>query len=129
MQKVSCNNYDVINVYRSKEANRMDFLNDLGSLARGPKPCFIVGDFNIDYLKDPNNSIIQKISSCDFQQIVEEPTHSAGGLLDHVYVKNSPWLPDISINFPFYTDHAAIAIIKPRMWLDMKTGTGNGICL
>ena len=113
--RVSCNNYDVINVYRSKDANKRDFLNDLGSLAGGAKPCFIVGDFNIDFLKHPNDSIIQKILSCGFRQVVAVSTHTEGGLLDHVYIRRIPWDPEIRINFPFYTDHAAVSILKPRM--------------
>ena len=84
-----------------------------GSLARGAKPCFIVGDFNVDFLKDPKDSIITKISSCGYKQIVTVSTHSAGGLLDNVYIKNIPWEPMVVINFPFYTDHAAVAIVKP----------------
>ena len=111
--KVSSKNFDVINVYRSKGAETVHFLNDLGKLASGQKPCFLVGDFNINFLKEGQHPIILKITSCGFRQIVSLPTHTAGGLLDHVYVKNIPFQPQININFPFYSDHAHVAIVKP----------------
>ena len=111
--RVSCQFYDVINVYRSQNANKNEFLRDLGSLARGGKPCFIVGDFNIDILKFPQDPVLVKISSCGFEQIVHGSTHAAGGLLDHVYIKKVPWKPNVSIRFPFYSDHALVFVQKP----------------
>ena len=47
----------------------------------------IVGDFNIDAL-DPENHYLSEVLS-SYKMIVNEPTHLAGGLLDHVYLKNS----------------------------------------
>ena len=110
--KVSCEDYDVVNVYCSKGANKMEFLRDLGSLAKGARPCIIVGDFNINYLGDPKDQIISKITSCGFTQLVQVPTHQEGGLLDHVYSKRAPWKLDICVNYPYYSDHAAISIVK-----------------
>ena len=112
--RVSCRNYDVVSVYRSKDANQHNFLKDLGTLERGGKPCFILGDFNVDILKNPNDWLLQKISSCGFQQIVEDVTHDHGGLLDHVYIKGVPWEPQITIEFPFYSDHAIVKVSKPK---------------
>ena len=95
--------------------NKAQFLRDIGSLLRGVKPTFIVGDFNINFLHDPKDSIIQKITSNGFKQIVEDPTHVEGGLLDHVYIRGVPleFEPHIQIDFRHYTDHGAITIIKP----------------
>ena len=64
--KVSSKNFDVINVYRSKGAETAHFLNDLGKLASGRKPCFLVGDFNINFLKEGQHPIVLKITSCAF---------------------------------------------------------------
>ena len=112
LSKVSCQEYDVINIYCSRGANKAEFLNDLGSLARGARPCFILGDFNINYFNDPKDMIIRKITSCGFDQLVEVPTHKEGGLLDHVYTKKLPWKVEIDVNHPYYSDHAAISIVK-----------------
>ena len=113
MCKVSCKNFDVINIYRSNGADTVKFLSDLGKLASGKKPCFLVGDFNVNYLKESHHPIVKKIVSCGFKQVVAHPTHEAGGLLDHVYLKNIPFQPEILIDFPFYSDHAQVRVIKP----------------
>ena len=112
LAKISCQDYDVINVYRSHGSNKVEFLNDLGSLARGIRPCFIVGDFNINYLGNPKDMIIQKITSCGFSQVVEHPTHQEGGLLDHVYVKKAPFKFQVNLSTPFYSDHSIVSIVK-----------------
>ena len=70
-----------------------------------------MGDFNIDYLKSPEDIVIKTILSCGFKQIVSSPTQEKGGLIDHVYVKNITSPVDVAMCFPFYTDHAAISII------------------
>ena len=112
--RVSCKNYDVINVYRSSDANQSSFFKDLGTLARGSKPCFICGDFNIDILKNPKDWLLENISSCGFKQIVEDATHELGGLLDHIYIKRIPWKPQVTLEFPFYSDHAVVKVSKPE---------------
>ncbi|XP_066915086.1 uncharacterized protein [Clytia hemisphaerica] len=47
----------------------------------------IVGDFNIDAL-DPENAYLGEVLS-SYEMVVNEPTHLAGGLLDHVYLKDN----------------------------------------
>ena len=101
---------NVINIYISRGASKRDFLKDLGALAKGTKPCIIVGDFNIDFLNMPNELIITQIMSNGFTQIVTSPTHDKGGLIDHVYVKNVIENIEVHLSFPFYSDHAAILI-------------------
>ena len=113
MSKVSGKNFDLVNVYRSQGANKTDFLRDLGSLVQGIKPCFIVGDFNVNFLQEPKDPIINKITSNGFKQIVMDPTHIEGGLLDHVYIRRIPFEPHVYLNFPFYSDHAAVSVVKP----------------
>ena len=111
ISRVSDQKINVINVYLSHGADKRDFLRDLGSLARGAKKSVIVGDFNIDYLKSPEDIVIKTILSCGFKQIVSSPIQEKGGLIDHVYVKNITSPVDVAMCFPFYTDHAAISII------------------
>lgn len=113
MSKVTDGNVSVINVYISHGANKRDFLQDLGTLVMGSKSCFVVGDFNIDFLQNPSDLIVKTMTSNGFKQIVKSPTHNHGGLLDHVYVKQLVKDIDICIDFPFYSDHAMIAVFEP----------------
>lgn len=49
----------------------------------------ILGDFNINLLKDNTSSKELQHILKDFNQVIEFPTHADGGLIDHVYVKKS----------------------------------------
>ena len=111
ISRVSNQKVNIINVYLSKGADKRAFLRDLGSLARGAKKSVIVGDFNIDYLKSPEDIVIKTILSCGFKQIVSSPTHEKGGLINHIYIKNITSPVDVAMYFPFYTDHAALSIV------------------
>ena len=112
LSKISCKDYDIINVYRSAAACNNNFLRDLGKLALGTRPCYIVGDFNIHFDKKKLDPVITKICSNGFAQIIDFPTHIDGGVLDHVYIRKPTIKTETEISFPFYTDHAAILIRK-----------------
>jgi len=64
-----------------------------------------MGDFNIK----PNKQLGQILS--EYKQLVTEPTHIAGSILDHVYVKRSfQYHVSLVIESVFFTDHEAINI-------------------
>ena len=112
MLKVSSEEYDVINIYRSQDANTGNFLKDLGGLVKGARPTFIVGDLNINYLQEPKAAIVSKILSNGFKQIVIHPTHVGGGLIDHVYARRLAFEPATMVSFPYYSDHGAVSIFQ-----------------
>ena len=74
---------------------------------------FILGDFNINLLKDSNEKQMLKNHLQDFHQIVEGPTHVDGGLIDHVYIRNF-LLKDFSTEsmrvFINLSDHDAVTM-------------------
>ena len=108
---VSSSEVDIINVYCSQGLNKQGFLEDLLTLASGRKQCFIVGDFNINFLSQ-HDLLIKRIIASGFKQTVTMPTHIAGSLLDHVYIRNPKVEYKIEINFPFYSDHASISVLE-----------------
>ena len=112
MSKVSDGKVEIINVYLSRGANKVEFLRDLGSLAKGSRNCIIVGDFNIDFSHNANELIIKKILSKGFTQMLKTPTHLSGGLIDHVYVKYPDHDFETFIDFPLFTDHALISVVE-----------------
>ena len=113
MCKVSNADFDVINIYRSQDANTAIFLNDLKDLVgdNQSRACIITGDFNWNYHQQHRNRAISQIESWNFQQIVTTSTHIEGGLLDHVYFRNFPFRLAATVNFTHFSDHAAISII------------------
>ena len=112
MIRVTKGDFHVINVYCSRGANKQHFFNDLMMLTRGTVNCMIVGDFNENFLQEPKTRLIQHMLANNLLQLVDTPTHSEGGLLDHVYVKGSSMTFNIDVNFRYYSDHAAITVEK-----------------
>ena len=110
--KVSNNNYHVINVYCSKNANKQQLYKDLIALLRGTQLCLIVGDFNENFLQEPKPKFVQHMIARKFSQLVNTATHIEGRLLDHVYVQNTRWDFETELNFCYYSDHAAITVMK-----------------
>ena len=110
--KVTGKEFDVINVYCSSRANKRQLFEDLCALL-DEKFCLIVGDFNDNYLQQPKPKFVQHMIAQNNPQLVRVATHLEGGILDHVYVHNAQWPLEIDVNFRYYSDHAAILVIKP----------------
>ena len=111
MTKFSSNDYDIINIYRSQGADNKSFIIHLKSLVQNCHKCYIVGDFNINFIENKNNAISNWLHSQGFEQIVLSPTHENGSLLDHAYIK-CELDHQVLLHWPYYSDHAAIRIEK-----------------
>ena len=71
----------------------------------------ILGDLNICYKSDKNNKISKFLETNGFKQLMDEPTHIRGRLIDHIYFKPSMTFnenPAIYRYTPYYSDHDAI---------------------
>ena len=80
-------------------------------LLTNPEKTIILGDFNIDYLKQSSNQVVSWFEARNFVQIIQKPTHIKGGLINPVWVP-SP-LPDIvhyNIKSVFFSDHDMVQI-------------------
>ena len=73
-------------VYRSPSSSQVDFVNYLTDIVEENKVDILLGDFNIIALHD---TLLTNMTLQGFQMIVTEPTHIDGGLIDHVYLRNS----------------------------------------
>ena len=113
--KISSNNIDVINVYRSKDCDLEEFklmifkMIDANDMFR---KVLICGDLNIHYTEETSNSFVKKIvDEYKFEQLVKDPTHDGGNTIDHVYV--SPGLQGrvkIEKTCTYYSDHDLLTI-------------------
>ncbi|VDI11782.1 Hypothetical predicted protein [Mytilus galloprovincialis] len=72
-------------------------------------PTVIVGDFNINVLKESNNLLIKALATKDFCQVVHSPTHISGSCIDHMYILKDKVYDARVIPVP-YSQHAAIQI-------------------
>ena len=73
----------------------------------------IGGDFNVCFLKHPNNMISKNLDKLNFHQIVKQATHIEGGLIDHLYIKKGKgadisWVVEIMPKY--YSDHDCICV-------------------
>ena len=84
LMKVSREDIEIVNVYRSQECR--DFQEKLNFVVDLSRPTFVWGDTNIDINKDSGKSFAEFMKNLGFTQLVTQPTHDRGGLLDHVWV-------------------------------------------
>ena len=113
--RISSNEIDVINVYRSKDCDMKEFelmifkMIDRNDLS---KKILICGDLNIHFTKETSNHFVRKIlDKYKFKQLVMDPTHDKGNTIDHVYV--SPALQGrvmIEKTSIYYSDHDLLTI-------------------
>ena len=108
MSKFGCHDFYVINVYRSNDADTSTFLYHLDLLSKNCECCYIVGDFNINFINSSHH-IVRWIQNQGFIQLVQSPTHEEGGIIDHVYV-NSQLSNTVILHWPYYSDHAGLCI-------------------
>ena len=77
--------FDVFNIYYKNE-NEKDFLLTLQNILSDSKLSIICGDFNVDYLHNKTNSVIEWLEKKSFVQMVDFSTQIQGGLIDHCWV-------------------------------------------
>ena len=108
---------DIINIYRSANCHSVELLNNILKVTPDKKPVLITGDFNICYLVNRTNRLIQGLERNDFQQLVKEATHIRGRQIDHAYWKdpNNTWSEPVLERYsPYYSDHDAICLTIKR---------------
>ena len=103
----------VIGVYRSNDGNIRGLLEEIDMLIIKNKFCVIGGDFNINIMNSPNNYLTKELNKKGFAQIVKNPTHIEGGLIDHIYVRQGrkkmfSWVLEHFIKY--YSDHDGLGI-------------------
>ena len=110
--------FKILLLYRSHQESLQSFMNTLnGFLEQHTDIDIILGDFNIDLLNENSDvNMLRNLLSgrtYGYRQIIDEPTHIDGGLLDHVYIKENMFhLFDVSkikicVNI---SDHDALKI-------------------
>ena len=115
ISKLSSEKYDIISVYRSSdsvESNMIDFLTDLRTLLCTNKNTLILGDFNFDASSQNKNFLLRGLENWNFKQLIQDPTHVQGGVIDHCYISNDVPICSISLyqKSVYYTDHDIIEV-------------------
>lgn len=101
----------ILHVYRPPWITLKDFTRNLlqviDKLDR--LPTVIVGDFNVNIVKEPSNILLKALATKDFSQVVHSPTHISGSCIDHIYILKHTEAEARVIPVP-YSQHAAIQV-------------------
>ena len=113
LSKFSAANLDIISLYRSNPGNLQEMNQLIKQLGNRNVPQIVVGDLNFHYLEEKNNSTKQFFKKEKYSQLIMEPTHTEGNLLDHAYVRDERKLlkSTAEVHAKYYTDHKGISLI------------------
>ena len=116
MTKITSNSLDIINVYRSAGTDDTEFLEDLCGLASSGNQTLIVGDFNICFISDNSSPIFKELRNIGFKQIVKNPTHIEGHLIDLVFFRSQDTaiFYEVKQQAQYFTDHDLIEIVQGK---------------
>ena len=120
LSKFTSSSIDIVVLYRSQGGNHNDMKANLAALASKNKPQLVIGDFNYCFLKESMNPTKRYLQERSFTQIVHEPTHIEGNLLDQAHVRDVEKINkySVEIHSKYYTDHKGIAIMIKKVCND-----------
>ena len=116
LSKFTSDGIDLVVLYRSQNADLKNLAQLLETLMVREKPLLIVGDFNFCFLENSSNPTKKLLNENSFAQLVQEPTHIEGNLLDHAHVKDPKGVNKYKtqLHSKYYTDHKGVAVMIKR---------------
>jgi len=98
-------------LYRKNTFQRGDSLYLVQHFLENETVDIILGDFNVNAL-DENNYFLEYLT--EYEQVVTEPTHISGSLIDHIYVHKNNLFQSFDIETMvkniYFSDHDAIKL-------------------
>ena len=110
LSKFVANDLEVIAVYRSQRANYRNLNQNLAEIITEGKLTLIIGDFNFCYQNSPCNTTKKYLENQNFCQLIREPTHIEGHVLDQAYINRNVEAIAVTQS-KYYTDHKGLAIL------------------
>ena len=103
---------NVISLYRSQQGSQKELNQYLKEMEDREKPLLVLGDFNFCYMDSSSNPTKQFLEANNFSQLIKEPTHIEGNLLDQAYFRSTDGLLKCraEVHSKYYTDHKGLAI-------------------
>ena len=108
---------DIIFLYISKNYSWEELENVLNDWINNERCVAILGDMNWHYETGTTRMGNYLLNVLKFRQLVDEPTHDSGHILDHIYINEKLWqenptITQISVN---YSDHDLIQLKIPLL--------------
>jgi exonuclease III len=119
ISKFTSTEIDLIVLYRSQNGNLKLLIQYLKNLINREKPLMIIGDFNFCFLEDSSNFVTKYLDENSFSQIVKEPTHIEGNLIDQAHLRDreGKYKCSVEVHSKYYTDHKGVALLIKRVRL------------
>ena len=104
---------DIITLYRSQDGNYIQLKDKLSMMINLGRPTLIIGDFNYCYLSTNTNLLRDFLNLQDFKQLIQEPTHIDGNIIDQAYLRDcdNTFRLETFLHSKYYSDHRGLAII------------------
>ena len=105
-----CNNIQLFFICLSQATNNIkeELWEKIDILRDESLHLIMIGDFNID--SRDFDVLTQHFIENNLVQLVKEPTHIEGRIIDHVWVSKMFPKFDLSHQYPYYTQHKSIII-------------------
>ena len=112
--KLSSPQLDIFGVYKSKTYSTSQLVRSMRDLMDPRKATYIAGDFNVDNSTD--DKLVRDLAALGFKSMVNAATHVRGGMLDHVYFRDTEqiWQLTVERYSPYYTDHDMLAAVLTK---------------
>ena len=114
LTKFTSTNLDIIALYRSQRGTYSDLNQNIEIMKTEGKQTLIIGDFNFCCIENQTNSTRKYLQNQNFFQIIKEPTHIEGHVLDQAYL-NANVGAKAEIHSKYYTDHKGLAILIKKV--------------
>ena len=116
LSKFTSSLMDIIVLYRSQSGTLIELQQNIEKMRNKQKTELIIGDFNFCYLKELSNPTRKYLKENKFLQLVQEPTHIEGSLIDQAHLRDVDGTYDYSIDLhsKYYTDHKALALLVKK---------------
>ena len=113
LSKFTSATIDIVLLYRSQNGDLNDLKHHLDALDTDDKPLLIIGDFNFCFLETSSNATKRYLKENQFLQLIKEPTHIEGNLLDQANIKDArrAYKYSAELHSKYYTDHKALSIL------------------
>ena len=113
LSKFTSSLLDIIFLYRSQPANYEQLNQNIQLMTNNDKPLLVIGDFNFCFLDNSSNSTKLYLTGEQFTQLIRQPTHIGGHLLDQAYLRDisGELRCAVELQSKYYTDHMGLAII------------------
>ena len=118
---------DIISLYRSQLGNSTMLMEDLNKLIDMNRVTLVMGDLNACYRENFSHKVIQGLKKMGFTQLIHEPTHIRGRIIDHTYLLDSSKRLKVFIErySTYYTDHDAICLSLEDLSKDVDENRSN----